>query len=99
MNLFYKKLEEFKGFSSDCESIIDKYNNTTKIDGDFAFILFDTVKNEVVLGRDHVGLCPLYYYHTSENFIASSEIKVIEKILQELTVFKNNSKFHNLNYP
>ena len=32
-----------------------------KMDGKFAFILYDESKNFLFVGRDHVGLCPMYW--------------------------------------
>ena len=36
-------------------------------------------KKELLLGRDHVGMKPLYYSATSQNFVFGSEPKVLFK--------------------
>lgn len=51
-----------------------------KIKGEFAFILFEFIDNKynnVIVGRDQIGIRPLYYHppNESEQLIFSSEIK------------------------
>ncbi|MDP3729379.1 MAG: asparagine synthase (glutamine-hydrolyzing) [bacterium] len=50
-----------------------------KLNGIFAFAIWDKVKKELFLARDHVGVKPLYYYHDGAKFIFSSEVKAILK--------------------
>lgn len=78
----YKKISN--SLMNDCESIINLYisNELSKLDGDFAFILYDKTKRVIVSGRDPVGLKPLYIgYSKSGNPIAfSSEIKALSLV-------------------
>lgn len=46
-----------------------------RLNGMFAFCLFDRRENRVVIARDRFGIKPLYYYNGSKTFRAASEIK------------------------
>jgi len=48
-----------------------------KINGMFAFAIWDELKRKLFLGRDRVGKKPLYYFCDNNRFIFSSEIKAI----------------------
>ena len=54
-----------------------KQNCLEKLNGMFAFAIWDSLKNELFLARDRFGIKPLYYYHSNEFFIFSSEIRSI----------------------
>ena len=45
--------------------------------GMFVFVIWDTVKKELFLARDRMGVKPLYYYHNNEYFIFASEIRAL----------------------
>jgi asparagine synthase (glutamine-hydrolysing) len=94
----YKELStNDTAIKSDCEVIIDCYINKcfNYLDGDFAFILYDRRHNKIVLGRDPVGLKPLFYYNKDGIFIACSELKVIEHMLVERIInFSENDIKH-----
>jgi asparagine synthase (glutamine-hydrolysing) len=47
-----------------------------KLNGQFAFCIFDKKKNIFFLARDRLGIKPLYYYCDDRNFIFGSELKV-----------------------
>jgi asparagine synthase (glutamine-hydrolysing) len=49
----------------------------SKIDGMFAFALFDKRRNKVLLARDMAGIKPLYYSNVGEMFIFGSEPKTV----------------------
>jgi len=68
--------------NSDCEVIIHLYeefgnNFVEKLNGMFAFCLYDTEKQLLLIARDRIGIKPLYYYQTQDYFIFASEIKGI----------------------
>ena len=47
-----------------------------RINGQFAFCIFDRKKNIFFLARDRLGIKPIYYYHDDKKFIFGSELKV-----------------------
>lgn len=67
---------------SDTEVLLYSYQEwgescLKKLNGMFAFVIYD-VKNKKLFGaRDRLGEKPLYYYHDNKNFIFASEIKAI----------------------
>lgn len=75
---------KFKTYS-DTEVLLNmyiKYGNecTKKLNGMFAFAIYDKEKNTIFLARDHFGIKPLYYtYDNNDDFIFASEIKAILK--------------------
>ena len=48
-----------------------------KLNGQFAFAIWDTRKKELFLGRDRVGIRPLFYYREGADFVFGSEIKCL----------------------
>lgn len=79
--------------SSDTEVLIYGYKHwgleplLKKLDGMFAFCIYDKRLNQLLLARDIFGKKPLYYYSTPKEFIFSSDIRVIAKQRrQKLTV-------------
>jgi len=47
-----------------------------RINGQFAFCIFDKEKNIFFIARDRLGIKPLYYYFDGKRFIFGSELKV-----------------------
>lgn len=67
---------------SDTEVILAAYQKwgkdcVKKFNGIFAFAIWDKLKKELFLARDHIGVKPLYYFWNGKKFIFSSEIKAI----------------------
>lgn len=67
---------------SDSEVIIHAYEEwgedcLKKLRGLFAFCIFDCKRNSLFLGRDHIGVKPLYYYYDKGSFIFASQPKAI----------------------
>lgn len=50
-------------------------NFARKINGQFAFAIYDMRKNRLILGRDHVGIAPLFYAPIKQGLVFASEIK------------------------
>lgn len=48
-----------------------------RVRGQFAFALYDTQTRSLLLGRDPVGILPLYYYRDDTQFVFGSEIKAV----------------------
>lgn len=68
---------------SDTEVILKAYrewgeNSFEKLNGMFAFSIYDKQKNLLFLARDHAGIKPLYYSFTGKSLIFSSEIKALK---------------------
>jgi asparagine synthase (glutamine-hydrolysing) len=61
-------------YEDDGEALLDRIN------GQFAFALWDRRQHKLFLARDHVGICPLYYWHNAHRFAFASEIKALFKI-------------------
>ena len=67
---------------SDTEVIVAAYSRwgidfISKLNGQFAFAIWDKIHHELVLVRDRVGICPLFYTDNNGSFIFGSEIKAI----------------------
>ena len=73
---------------SDTEVILQSYikfgiKKTLKLlHGMFAFAIFDKKKNKMILVRDRIGIKPLYYLISNNQFIFSSETKSIKKLFK-----------------
>ena len=52
-----------------------------RLNGMFAFALYDAKKKELILARDIAGEKPLYYYHRGPRLVFSSEAKAIPKVV------------------
>jgi asparagine synthase (glutamine-hydrolysing) len=50
-----------------------------RLNGQFAFALYDSGKRRLLLARDHVGIAPLFYTRADELFLFASEIKGLLK--------------------
>jgi asparagine synthase (glutamine-hydrolysing) len=53
------------------------YAVTKKLNGIFAFGIWDHTKQELFIARDHFGIKPFYFTEVNNNFIFASEIKAI----------------------
>jgi len=67
---------------SDTEVILHAYNKfgvdcLSKLNGQFAFAIWDAANDELFLARDRVGIRPLFYSSTPNCFVFASEIKSI----------------------
>jgi asparagine synthase (glutamine-hydrolysing) len=70
--------------ASDSEVILEafaKYGSefVKKLNGMFAISIYDKIKNELYLFRDHIGIKPLYYFWDGQNFAFASELKALNK--------------------
>ena len=91
--------------NSDCEVILDLYNNSknkksfdfiNKLDGEFAFILFDNKNNKLIAARDELGIRPLFYGYNELNYICfASEAKSLINICEEIKPFPPGHYFYN----
>ncbi len=78
---------------SDCEVILAKYKEKgpaflDEINGIFAFILYDAVEDSYLIGRDHMGIIPLYMgYDERGNFYVASEMKALTPVCKSVQEF------------
>ncbi|MGE5350832.1 MAG: asparagine synthase (glutamine-hydrolyzing) [Acidobacteriota bacterium] len=81
-----KKGHQFRT-RSDTEVLIHAYEEfgdefLTKLNGIFAFAIWDSNRRRLLLARDHFGVKPLYYYADNEKLVFSSELKSIMHYLK-----------------
>ena len=80
--------------NSDCEIILALYQEygtefLDMLSGIFAFVLYDKTKNTYLIGRDHMGIIPLYTGHDAAgNFYVASEMKSLMPVCKSVAVFK-----------
>ena len=100
-NIFKEIKNEFKWRgSSDTEVLLNAWSiwrekSLDKIDGMFAFAIWDLEKKKLTLGRDRIGEKPLYYFIDENSIIFSSRPKSILKIYPNL---KKNIDKESLNF-
>lgn len=66
--------------SSDVEVLIHLYEEygvkcIDYLQGMYAFVIYDAIECRLVVGRDHIGLKPLFYEVSKNNIFISSELK------------------------
>ena len=78
---------------SDCEVILALYikygsNFINKLNGIFAFALYDTIKDEYMIARDHIGIVPLYLgWDEKHTLFVASEMKALENYCKKVEIF------------
>ena len=97
----YKELRlelQHKGFifksSTDTEVVLNSYllwgeDFIQKLNGMFAFVIYDFANNKTIAGRDRFGIKPLYYTFYENSIVYSSDFLVLKKL---------HSKGMDLNY-
>lgn len=73
---------------SDAELVLRAYEIwgkecPTRIDGEFAFLIWDKRRQEVFCARDHQGLRPLFYHWDGQRLLAASDMSSIIAALGE----------------
>ncbi len=68
--------------STDTEVILAAYNQWGKacverLNGMFAFAIYDSIKTKLFLARDRFGIKPLYYFYNGSYFLFASEAKAL----------------------
>ena len=78
---------------SDCEIILALYKNyginfIERLNGIFAFALYDIRNNEYLIARDHIGIIPLYMgWDEKGTFYIASELKALEGYCNNIKIF------------
>ncbi|MDD9156459.1 asparagine synthase B [Aliivibrio sp. S4TY2] len=78
---------------SDCEVILALYREKgvellEDLNGIFAFILYDEEKDEYLIGRDHIGIIPMYHgYDEHGNYYVASEMKALVSVCKSISEF------------
>lgn len=78
---------------SDCEVILALYKDKgvelfEELNGIFAFALYDVENDICLIGRDHMGIIPLYMgYDDQGQFYVASELKALEGICPNVSEF------------
>ncbi len=78
---------------SDCEVIIplleaEGVDGLKRLNGIFAFVLWDAVAGRFLVARDPVGVIPLYFGHDAEgHLMVASELKALEGVCNRFQEF------------
>ncbi|MDW6003442.1 asparagine synthase B [Vibrio mangrovi] len=78
---------------SDCEVILALYQDMgadllEELNGIFAFILYDEEKDQYLIGRDHIGIIPLYQgVDEHGNYYIASEMKALVPVCKTISEF------------
>ena len=98
-----KPYEASYGFKtkSDCEVILALYEKEgksflNKLNGIFAFAIYDQEKDEYFIARDHMGIIPLYMgWDGNGTFFVASELKALEGICSRIELFPPGHYLHS----
>ena len=94
----YKDKYDFQT-DSDCEVILALYQEMgedflEELNGIFAFILYDEEKNTYIVGRDHIGIIPLYQgVDEHGNYFVASEMKALVSVCKSISEFPPGSYY------
>lgn len=87
-----KKDHDFQT-ESDCEPLLYLYDEhgpdfLKRLNGIFAFVIYDPAAKDFFIARDHMGINPLYWGRDGEgNLFVSSELKAIHDLCPKVEVF------------
>jgi asparagine synthase (glutamine-hydrolysing) len=102
----YKELELEYIFDyqsgSDCEVLIPMFETDgltkmiRKLDGEFAFVIYDDQTGDVFAGRDPIGIRPLFYGYTKSGEISfASEVKGLQEFCTNIKPFPPGHYYQN----
>ena len=59
-----------------------------RLNGMFAFVLWDAGRGRAIIARDHIGICPLYWGHDAEGRLwVASEMKALARLCDDVAQF------------
>jgi asparagine synthase (glutamine-hydrolysing) len=72
--------------SSDTEVILEMYkkykvNCLKYFNGMFAFVIYDENNNDIFIARDRLGIKPLYFYNSTNEWLFASEIAPLQRLV------------------
>jgi asparagine synthase (glutamine-hydrolysing) len=72
--------------ASDTETLLLLYDRfgtdfLDYIDGMFAFVIYDKIKNKLFIARDRAGKKPFYYFFDQQKFVFASELNCLKAML------------------
>jgi len=72
--------------SSDTETLLLLYDRfgtdfLQLIDGMFAFVIYDKIKNQLFIARDRAGKKPFYYFFDQQKFVFASELNCLKTMV------------------
>lgn len=88
---------------SDCECILALYKEKKEkflddINGIFAFVLYDAEEDCYLIGRDHIGIIPLYMgYDKAGHLYVASEMKALIGVCETVKEFPAGSYLYSKN--
>lgn len=98
-------------YKSDCEVVLKLYeknkhndfkkNIFEKLNGQYSFVLLDMDKRKILVGRDHVGITPLYYGYSEDgtSMVFASELKLLtQEIVKGQSLIDDIKIFFPRNY-
>lgn len=70
--------------TSDTEVILRMYEEygldcIHQLNGMFSYLIYDKIRNQIIAGRDHFGIKPLYFFRDEHCYLFASEIKALLK--------------------
>lgn len=86
---------------SDCEVILALYQQkgvdfVDELNGIFGFAIYDSVKDEYFIARDHMGIIPLYIgWDKNGTFYVASELKALEGTCSKIELFPPGHYLHS----
>jgi len=86
---------------SDCEVLLALYEKkgvsfVGKLNGIFAFAIYDTEKDTYFIARDHMGIIPLYMgWDIHGTFYVASELKALEGVCTKIELFPPGHYWHS----
>ena len=86
---------------SDCEVILALYREKgpaflDELNGIFGFAIYDTLRDEYFVARDHMGIIPLYMgWDKNGTFYVASELKALEGTCTKIELFPPGHYLHS----
>ena len=74
--------------NSDVEVLVHLYEEygyecIERLNGMFAFILYDQKNKKVWIARDRLGIKPLFYYHENNQLVVGSDLSSVNSIVRQ----------------